>query len=255
MLHKRLIGMITVKDGWAVQSIGYRRYLPLGHVECIAENLDRWGADEIVVLCIDRTRRGLGPDLELLRRLATLGLSTPMIYGGGIASVADAAAVIQSGADRLCLDAALRGDLQHVRAMSALLGAQALIGVLPLAVEGNALRWHDHVHRADGEIDPQVLALFADGVLSEALLVDWRNEGKFAAFDQRLVDRFPPGATPLIVFGGLSDAAQPAVLLAEPRVAAIAVGNSLNYREHAVQARKEALPGCTLRPAQYAKTR
>jgi cyclase len=30
MLKKRLIGVVTVRDGWAVQSFGYGRYLPLG---------------------------------------------------------------------------------------------------------------------------------------------------------------------------------------------------------------------------------
>ena len=55
MVKKRLVGVITVKDGWAVQSFGYERYLPLGRPEVIAENLDRWGADEILLQCIDRS--------------------------------------------------------------------------------------------------------------------------------------------------------------------------------------------------------
>ena len=52
MLKKRLAGLITVLDGWAVQSIGYKKYLPLGRPEIIAENLERWGVDEILVLSI-----------------------------------------------------------------------------------------------------------------------------------------------------------------------------------------------------------
>ena len=55
MLKKRLIGVITVKDDWAVQSIGYKSYLPLGKPKIIAENLDRWGVDEIICLSIDRS--------------------------------------------------------------------------------------------------------------------------------------------------------------------------------------------------------
>ena len=46
MIPKRLIGVVIVKDGWAVQSFGYRRWLPLGRPEVLVENLDRWGADE-----------------------------------------------------------------------------------------------------------------------------------------------------------------------------------------------------------------
>jgi cyclase len=38
MLRKRLVGMVTVRDGWAVQSIGYARYLPLGRPAVMVEN-------------------------------------------------------------------------------------------------------------------------------------------------------------------------------------------------------------------------
>ena len=55
MLKKRIIGSIAVLNGWAVQSISYNRYLPLGRPEVIAQNLDRWGADEILIQCIDRS--------------------------------------------------------------------------------------------------------------------------------------------------------------------------------------------------------
>ena len=53
MLKKRLIGVITVKDNKAVQSISYKNYLPIGSPKLVAENLDRWGADEIICLSID----------------------------------------------------------------------------------------------------------------------------------------------------------------------------------------------------------
>ena len=41
MIRKRLVGVITVKDSLAVQSFGYKNYLPLGNPEILVENLDR----------------------------------------------------------------------------------------------------------------------------------------------------------------------------------------------------------------------
>ena len=69
MLHKRLVGVVTVKGGWAVQSFGYKSYLPLGRPEVLVENLDRWGADEILVHVIDRSVKKLGPDFNLIEKL------------------------------------------------------------------------------------------------------------------------------------------------------------------------------------------
>jgi imidazole glycerol-phosphate synthase subunit HisF len=255
VLKKRLIGVITVRDGWAVQSFGYSRYLPLGRPECIAENLDRWGVDEIVVLCIDRSRKGLGPDLALVRRLGELGLSTPLTYGGGVRASEDATAVIQSGADRLCVDALLRRNPETVRQIATLVGAQAVIGVLPLSLEKGVLCVRDHVAGTVQPLTTQDLSLFGDRVVSEALIVDWRNEGRADSFDTRLVAGFPLQGVPVIAFGGISEPKQLSLLLSDEKVVAAAVGNFLAYREHAVQQLKGALGDSPIRPATFAADR
>lgn len=250
MLKKRLVGVITVKDGWAVQSLGYRRYLPLGHPEWLAENLDRWGADEILVLCIDRTRRGQGPDFGLVRRLSSLGLSTPLAFGGGIRTVAEAAAIIQSGAERVCIDAAMR-DAGVVRGISALVGAQAVIGVLPLSSGESGLEWLNYLSGCSAPLTAADLRLFDKRIISEALIVDWRNEGTAAAFDFNLIRSFPAPDIPLIAFGGVSEAAQLRMLLDDQRVAAAGIGNFLSYREHAVQMLKREAGGASIRSARF----
>ena len=249
MLKKRLIGVITVKDGWAVQSMGYRRHLPLGHPEWLAENLDRWGADEILVIAIDRTRLGLGPDLTLMRRLGSLGLSTPLAYGGGLRSAADAVAIVQAGAERVCLDALLRTGERTVREISALVGAQAVIGALPLASKSGILHRLAHEASRSAPLLAEELSLFDARVISEALIIDWYHEGYRGAFDLELVERFPKTAAPLLVFGGVSEPQQIDRLLALERVAAVGIGNFLTYREHAIQALKRGVSGDRIRPA------
>ena len=141
MLNKRLIAVVTVRDGLAVQSFGYSRYLPIGKPEHLVENFDRWGADEILVHVIDRSIRNLGPDFELLTRLAALGLRTPLIYGGGIKTVEDARQVIRSGADRLSIDHLLYSSPDKVCKISSELGAQALIASLPLGFSPHPVRY------------------------------------------------------------------------------------------------------------------
>lgn len=250
MIDKRLIGVVTVKDGWAVQSFGYRRYLPLGRPEVLVENLDRWGADEILVQCIDRSLAGLGPDFALLERIGRRGLSTPMIYAGGIRNDQDAVDAVGAAADRVAVDALIRDDLDAVARAGARLGNQALIGALPMNAEG----WLDY---RTGRAEPLSEALrdaLVSGVLSEALVIDATHEGSRDAFDADLLESLP-GEFPLIAFGGISEAAQMQAILARPRVVAAAVGNSLSYQEHAVQALKKAMPGAPIRPAFYHETR
>jgi cyclase len=251
MLKKRLVGVVTVKNGWAVQSFGYKRYLPLGKPECLVENLDRWGADEIMVQVIDRSSTDSGPDFKLLKQLGELGLGTPLIYAGGIRSLADGVKLVQLGADRVVVDALMHDSLLAIRDLSEILGAQALIASLPLSWQANTLEWFDYRHQTSAPISGEILDFIKSGVVSEVLVTDWQHEGTPAAFDQKLVDAFPLKNVPLIAFGGLSRADQMRTLLQTPGVSAVAVGNFLSYREHAIQEYKAALTDMPLRIASY----
>lgn len=250
MTPKRLIGVVTVKDGWAVQSFGYRRWLPLGRPEVLVENLDRWGADEILLQCIDRGDRG--PDFALLERLCRCGLSTPLIYQGGIRSVAEGVAVVQTGAERIAVDRLLHTAPEVVARLAEPLGAQALIAALPLAcTDDGGLAWHDYLGGRHSPLGGEVLALLREGRVSEALVIDWLHEGQREGFDARLLDRFPLPDARLIAFGGLSEPPQLRAALERPAVVAVAVGNFLNWREHAVQTLKRQLLGLPMRGPTY----
>ncbi len=249
MIRKRLIGVVTVRDGWAVQSFGYNRWLPLGRPAVLVENLDRWGADEILVQVTDRSRRQQGPDFALLEQLGKIGLSTPLAYAGGIRDAADAADVVQAAADRVCIDALLHDDPAVARTICERIGAQGVIAALPLSIEADGVRWRDARDGTLKPLDPAVVSALADRTISEALVIDWRNEGTPGGFDFRLLDGTLPEQVPLIAFGGLSDTDSLTAALQRPQVAAVAIGNFLAYREHAVQHYKRTLASLPVRPA------
>ncbi|QUL37337.1 HisA/HisF-related TIM barrel protein [Erythrobacter sp. JK5] len=255
MIKKRLVGVVTVRGGWAVQSFGYGRYLPLGRPEVLVQNLDRWGADEILLQCIDRSSSGEGPDFALLDRVATLGIATPLIYAGGVTSADQAREAVNIGADRIAVDALLHDDLGEVVKMGYQLGAQAVIASLPLGVgDDGAVLWRDYRTGKDADLPGDVVAALNDGTISEAMLIDHRHEGHPGAFDPAILDCGLASEVPLIAFGGISEVQAMASLLKHSQVAAVAVGNFLSYREHAVQAYKEALFEVPVRPAQYHRT-
>ena len=65
METRRIIGVVTVKNGLAVQSFGYEKYYPLGRPEIFDKNLTL-GADEILLNLIDRSPKNNGPDFDLI---------------------------------------------------------------------------------------------------------------------------------------------------------------------------------------------
>ncbi|APE46390.1 hypothetical protein BO996_00215 [Delftia sp. HK171] len=251
MLRKRLIAVVTVRNGWAVQSFGYHRYLPLGRPECLVENLDRWGADEILVQCMDRSTRGLGPDLELLSRLGRIGLRTPLVYGGGISTADQAVRVIHTGADRIMLDHGLCRAAGAVRQMSSRLGAQALIACVPVEFQPTLLHY-DYAARKTLPFSQDLLQLLSDRVLSEVMLTDRRQDGGTTELEPSQLAKLPWTGAPLILFGGFTDPQRSRRFLEHEAVAAIAVGNTLSYHEHAYQHYKQVMNSGSLRQPVFA---
>lgn len=249
MIKKRLIGVVTVRNGIAVQSFGYRRWLPLGRPEVLVENLDRWGADEILLQCTDRGVQG--PDYALLDRVSRLGLSTPLIYAGGVSTAEHAVRVVKTGADRVCIDSLLHDNPDAVTALAEPLGAQALVASMPMSMENRQLCWLDFRKGSLKPLAPAVIDILQRKVISEVMVIDWRHEGYPTAFDETLLRSFSLAGVPRIAFGGISTPEQIRSLLSMPDVVAVAIGNFLNYREHAIQLLKTALGGSTLRTAHY----
>jgi cyclase len=228
---KRLVGVITVKDNWAVQSIGFQKYLPLGKPEVLAENYDRWQLDEILVVDIDRSKFGLGPNFSLLEKITSKKLMTPLCYMGGIRDSNDALQLISKGADRIALDSLFWKDPAMVGKIADSVGRQAIIRVQPVLKNGDDVCCYDHLVRgSSGTIQPQH---FIDNYIncSELMLIDVKNEGSMNSFSTDLVVPFEELNLQLICFGGVTSAKQISHLFSRPNVSAVAIGNSLNYRE------------------------
>lgn len=228
---KRLIGVITVKDNWAVQSIGYKMYLPLGRPEVIAENYDRWRLDEILVVDIDRSRMESGPNFDLLQKITAKRLSTPLCYMGGIRDSSDALRLISAGADRIAADSLFRKDLDIANEIANVVGRQAVIRVQPLIKIDSSICIYDHLRREP--INKVEIQEFIENSssFSEIMIVDVENEGSLNSFSTDLLLPFKNHKLQVICFGGITSHLQIKQLFSNINVSAIAIGNSLSYRE------------------------
>ena len=178
MLKKRIIGIVTVIENQAVQSIGYNKYLPLGSPEYQIENLDNWKIDEIIINCIDRTKKKIGPHFELLNKISKKGISTPICYSGAVRNVQDARDVIMLGAERICIDNLLNKNNKTLQKISEKIGRQALIGVSPITLKKDLLYRYDYLSKELINFDNWYKSNYVNDLVSEMLIVDYKNEGK-----------------------------------------------------------------------------
>ena len=246
---KRLIGVITVKNNWAIQSFSYNRYLPIGRPLVLMQNLDRWGVDEILIKCIDRAYSG--PHLDLLAEIEQVGITTPIIYGGGINSESDAVNAINAGADRVVIDAGWVACPEEVSKIYQSIGAQAVMASIPVGIKNRTILHYDYINRCEGSLPPALLAAIDSGTVSEVIVTDWCAEGTETHFNLDLLKYFPTNFPQLIAFGGLSNPDIAVRAIKHPNCVAVAIGNYLNYREHAVQSYKTTMKNHGVRQPQF----
>ena len=253
MFKKRLIGVITVLDGWAVQSMGYKKYLPLGKPSVVAKNLDNWGADEIFIQSIDRSINKMGPDLSLLNTISKLSLSTPITYGGGISSLEDAVQAIRIGCERISIDALIQQNQKELENISLKLGSQAIVASIPVIVLKKNLFWFDYVNNQKKDNFDELEQLVSKHLISEIILIDKDNEGFKDSFQEEIIDLFPLKNVPIILFGGITEKSQIKNFFNRENISSVAIGNSLNYKEHMIQNHKNHLMDINIRNPFYDK--
>lgn len=234
MATKRVIGVITVMEDKAVQSFGYSRYLPLGCPKVLAENLDRWGADEILILDINASKKDKGPNIKLLSNLKDIYLSTPLIYGGGIRNKEDAKCVIQNGADRIVVETIAHKDIAEIKNIAFEIGRQAIIRSICIVEKDGKYYQYNYLSKTLKKLDLNILNDYGDSdVYSEIMVVDIKNEGENGRFNSDLVNIIGDNLK-IIAYGGVGTRTTANALIAKPNICAIAIGNQLNYAEESI---------------------
>ena len=103
MLSRRIIPCLDVRDGLVVKGVRFRDHVVMGGIEELALRYRDEGADELVFYDITASPEGRSVDRVWVERVARL-IDIPFCVAGGIRSVQEARAVLQSGADKISIN-------------------------------------------------------------------------------------------------------------------------------------------------------
>jgi imidazole glycerol-phosphate synthase subunit HisF len=129
MAHGRLIPAMLLSSGRLVKGRRFRDHEDAGNPVTTARIYNDQMADEIIVLDIDATAKGRGPDLETLAAL-TQRCFVPVAFGGGIASVETAAAALRAGADKVVINSAAQAKPSFLSELAEQFGSQAVVAAI-----------------------------------------------------------------------------------------------------------------------------
>jgi len=235
MLKRRIIGSITLKDNWVVQSINFNKYLPVGRLKYSVDFLDRWGIDEILVLDINASKSGYTPNYKLIKE-STKNINVPLTVGGGIRNVTDMIDVLKSGADKICLNNSLLNNDNIIYEGSKILGRQCIVASIDVINNGERYEVFDHIKKTSTGLSPLELSQkIVDLGAGELLIRSIHKDGMKNGYDIELISEISDKVSvPIIAAGGYGNPDHVINCFNNTNISACAIGNSLNYTEHSV---------------------
>jgi imidazole glycerol-phosphate synthase subunit HisF len=241
MLKKRLIAVVIVKDNTVVQSINFSQFYPIGNPRVVIDNLNRWNVDEILVLDISATKNFKGPNMKLVEEIGSMGISTPLAYGGGISNSTQAKEIISCGFERISINQSFFNNREFFKKISYQIGSQAIILAYPCTFYKKNFYYFDYIKRKKELINLEIIKK-NQKYFSEILLMDVAGDGGKDKFNDNLFNFFrKKKVNDLLIFGGLTNLNQIKNYMNYSGVKGIGIGNSLNYTENAYQKIKENL--------------
>jgi cyclase len=203
MLCKRIVACLDVRDGTVVKGVNFAELIDAGDPAQLARRYYEDGADEIVLLDITATLHARRARARTVEAVAA-SIFVPLLVGGGIRSVDDAAAMLDAGADKVAINSAALDDPSLITRLAARYGSQAIVVAIDVAREDGrfAVRTRSAT-RAAGRSALDWALEAADRGAGEILLTSIDRDGTASGFDCEMTGsvarRLP---IPVIASGG-----------------------------------------------------
>ena len=199
--------------------------------------------DELIVLDVTRGEKNPADFREALGCL-TEGCFIPIAAGGGVRTVDDAWSLLRSGADKVVINTALYDDGGLIKDLASEFGAQCVVASMDIKAspDGTFQAWSDggsicQLGGAEDWVDR-----VTDADVGEIYLNSMDRDGTGQGYELRLLDLLPAGMEkPVILAGGVGNAAHLAAGLADPRVDAVATAHLFNFVGDGLKQARQAL--------------
>lgn len=235
MLRPRIIPCLLVHNGGLVKTIGFKSPKYVGDPINAVKIFNEKEADELVVLDIDASVKGVEPNYGLIAKLAA-ECRMPLCYGGGVTSAQQAARIIDLGVEKVSVSAAAVSRPGLLGEMAAAIGRQSVVAVIDVRKKAGLFASGQEVctHNATKSHarDPIELAqqLEAAGA-GEIVLNSVERDGTMKGYDLDLAQRLRAAlSVPLTVLGGAGSLDDVGALIRRCGVVGAAAGSLFVFK-------------------------
>lgn len=205
MLRPRIIPVLLVHEKGLVKTVKFKepKYVgdPLNAVKIFNEK----EVDEIIVLDIDASTEGRGPNFELIKNMAS-ECRMPFCYGGGVKSVSDAQNIISLGAEKVAISSQAILNPNLIKEISNAVGVQSVVVVLDIKKVGILGKYEVFINngKTNTKKDPVELAIHFEALgAGEIVINSIDNDGMMNGYDNKLIRKIRDAISlPITALGG-----------------------------------------------------
>jgi imidazole glycerol-phosphate synthase subunit HisF len=252
MLKVRVIPCLDVKDGRVVKGINFVDLRDAGDPVAAAIAYDAAGADELCFLDITASHEDRGIILDVVRRTAQ-ACFMPLTVGGGVRTVADIRALLQSGADKVSINTAAVNRREFVKEAAEKFGDQCIVVAIDakkVSPPGAPERWDIFTHGGRNPTGLDAVAYAREVVAlgaGEILLTSMDRDGTRAGFDIALTRAVADAVTvPVIASGGVGTLDHLVDGVRDGHAAAVLAASIFHFGEYSIRDAKDYMAGAGL---------
>lgn len=199
----RIIPVLLIDDRDLIKTINFKKPTYLGDPVNALKIFNRKGIDEMAVLDISASKRGVEPDFELLTDMASEAFM-PLSYGGGIKTLDQVRKLLAIGYEKVVLNTSLVEDEQLVKDAVALAGSQSVVA----SIDAKLVKGKYKCVICDGtrviDMTPVELAKHAEELgVGEIFLNSIDRDGMMTGYDTKLINEVVEAVSiPVTACGG-----------------------------------------------------
>lgn len=239
MLKKRISANLIIKDGIVVQSLNFKKYLPVGSPAIAVEFLNQWGIDEIILLDISASAKKIPPNFQMIKNVSKK-CYVPLTVGGGIKNIDEIKELMHCGADKISFNQAAIYNQNIIADTAHTFGNQCVVVSID-AIHKNGKYWvYDYIKKVPLETSIKEFSKKMEDLgAGEILINSVERDGSYAGYDYNLINKVCDVVSiPVICCGGAKNANDFIEVFNNTNVSAASAGNFFHFTEHSVIAAK-----------------
>ena len=183
----RVIPVLLIDDRDLIKTIKFKTPTYLGDPVNAVKIFNRKGIDELAVLDISATKRGVEPDFELLEDIASQAFM-PLSYGGGIKNVDQVRKLLSIGYEKVVINTELVKNTELIKEIVKLAGSQSVVASIDAIIVKGEYKCVIQDGQEIVDITPVELAKRAEELgVGEIFINSIDHDGMMQGYDIKLV--------------------------------------------------------------------